>query len=174
MNLLHIESVRSVPVKDFKQWFIDSTKQVFYRLPKGQEIVPMAFLRSSTEMVSVIPNFKDDAHKSESMRQIRQLARLSNTIAYGFVSEMYLAQYNSKKDDVRKSLEFLSDLDYKVSMLPDRVEGLMVYMEMKTSQNIEYSQAIWQIINEPNRRRLTQYRLLTDPTSFEGKVTNIL
>ncbi len=170
-DLLHIIPFpEKIKREDFKRFFVDTTKEAFYK--KKGEMVPMAFLLIHKNVLAVFPNFQDDQHKSMSMQQMKQLAKTSGAEAYGMVSEIYYKAVRDAKNS-EEEINFISDLNYQVSLLPDRVECLMVYIEIKSKGSVDRSTHFWEIsTDEKGRRSLKNFREME--AEFEGRMTHVL
>lgn len=113
-----------------------------------KELRPMSMVlpKEGNAIFCVFPDFKDDETKSQSMLQTRSFVKSVDCIAYVFMSESWVTVAKSKEE-----LRLAKDLDYKISMLPDRKEAVVLTMEYKVDGKVSRKMAVWDILRNPNR-----------------------
>ena len=168
MNLLEIVHVpyRLTTQAEFKEWFIKKTESSF----KGKDQTrPMAcMLASSGEILMAFPNLENQAKKSKSMSEMKVLAKVARCVAYGFVTEAWIKKMHMND---RENLQLLHGLDYQVSMLSDRQEVLLAYIEIREIGNkINRMQAVWDV----KGTKLGPVSIMASPTELSGTMVNIL
>lgn len=175
MNLLEIVKipVSNINPQKFKDFFYERAQDLYMKKTTNELHPFSGMLTMSGEVFLIFPDFANYHKKDESMDQIRFLAKISGCIAYGFVSEAYIKGYDMNKEEDKRDLKFLDNINYHVSMLSDRKEVLLTYTEIKLGTTIAKTQAFWEILRNGKKVKLSKMTLC-EADVLSGRMVNIL
>jgi hypothetical protein len=168
-DIMHIKT--KLTVDEFLSEREAHAKDIFSK--EKDQVRPFCtlLLKDGTSIFTFL-DFSDGQTKDLSMHQIKLLSFMSGAIAYFGVYEAYLKRMAiDKKEDMEK-MKLLNDLDYQISLMPDREEVLIMIIEYKKNNKVVSKMITWRIENNPSGRTLIKRDSVGGRT--EGRMTGII
>jgi hypothetical protein len=173
MNPLDIMRIESkFTIDEFLKYQELNTIAIFETENKEKkEVRPFCnLLLEDGSMLFTFLDLADDREKNMTSHRIKLLSLVSGAIAYVGVHEAFT---KTMKDTEFEDDKLLKDLNYQISLLPDREEVLIMVIEYKKSNKIASKMIKWTIESTPQGRKLTnRNEVLSD--KLQGRMTGII